>query len=384
MSQSIPYFRLSGFYFFYFALLGAMVPYWTLYLDSLGYNGRDIGLLTALVQITRIIAPNLWGWLADRTGQRTRIIRIGTFLAFFCFVGVFYQHSFAGLAVVLALHNFFWHAVLSQFEVVTLSHLTGHSARYSQIRLWGSIGFIVAVAALGVVFDHVTVGTLPIFMVVILAVVWLMSLMVAERPVPRPQREGSAGLLAIVRQPVVIAYFVACLLLQLSHGPYYTFFSLYLEQHHYSRTAIGQLWSLGVVAEVVLFMFMHRIMPAMGIRPLMLLSLLLTALRWCLIALFPENLPVLLFAQCLHAASFGSFHAIAVEMMRRVFAPHYAGQGQALYSAVVYGFGSVGGALLAGEAWERYGAVASFSGAAIAALLAYVIAWWRVRGQVLA
>lgn len=384
MVQPIPYVRLSGFYFFYFALLGAMVPYWTLYLDSLGYDGRAIGLLTALIQITRIAAPNLWGWLADHTGQRTRIIRYGTFLAFFTFLGVFWQSSFAGLALVLALHNFFWHAVLSQFEVVTLSHLAGRSARYSQIRLWGSIGFIVAVAALGMVFDHISVGTLPIFMTGLLAATWLMSLSVAERPIERHREAQGSGFWHIVRQPVVVAYFVACLLLQMSHGPYYTFFSLYLEQHHYSRTAIGQLWSLGVVAEVVLFMFMHRIMPVVGIRALMLWSLLLTALRWCLIAWLPDNLPLLLFAQCLHAASFGSFHAIAVEMMRRVFGLQHAGQGQALYSALVYGIGGVSGALLAGEAWERYGPPLCFSGAAVAALLAYVIAWRRVRGAVLA
>lgn len=383
MSTPVPYLRLSGFYFFYFALLGAMVPYWTLYLDALGYGVREIGQLTAVILVTRIIAPNLWGWVADRTGRRTQVIRWGTFLAFVSFLGVFIDTRFAFLALVLAVHNFFWNAVLAQFEVVTLSHLVGRSAHYSRIRVWGSIGFIVAVAALGAVFDAIDIKTLPIFMSLILASVWITSLSVSERGEGRRAMGEGPGIADTLRQPLVWGYLLACFLLQLSHGPYYTFFSLYLEQHGYSRTAIGQLWSLGVVAEVVLFVFMHRIMPAIGIRNLMLVSLLLTVLRWCLIAAFPDALPLLLFAQCLHAASFGSFHAIAVEMMRRLFAPRHAGQGQAIYSALVYGVGGVLGALLAGDLWERWGAEVMFQCAAASALLGFGIAWWRVRGAVL-
>ncbi|HBD11076.1 MAG TPA: MFS transporter, partial [Porticoccaceae bacterium] len=84
----MPYWRLSGFYFFYFALLGGMYPYWPLYLQQLGYNQADIGLLLAIPMITKVLAPNLWSWLADASGERLAILRLGSFLGFLCFAGI--------------------------------------------------------------------------------------------------------------------------------------------------------------------------------------------------------------------------------------------------------------------------------------------------------
>ena len=82
----MPYVRLSGFYYFYFALLGVLVPYWTLYLESLRFGPEVIGLLMGMLHLTRVVAPNLWGWLADRAGQRVRIVRFGALAATLCFV----------------------------------------------------------------------------------------------------------------------------------------------------------------------------------------------------------------------------------------------------------------------------------------------------------
>ena len=127
MPDALPYWRLSSFYFFYFAVLGAMVPYWSLYLNNIGFNARDIGLLMAVIQATRIVAPNIWGWLADRSGQRLRVIRWGSFLAFVSFLLIFKNQSFVGLALATSLYTFFWNAVMAQFEVITLSHLAGQT-----------------------------------------------------------------------------------------------------------------------------------------------------------------------------------------------------------------------------------------------------------------
>ncbi|MCB1948818.1 MFS transporter, partial [Nitrosomonas sp.] len=61
--HSLPYWRLSGFYFFHFAVLGAFVPYWSLYLQSLSFSALQIGILMSLLLVTRIFAPTAWGWL---------------------------------------------------------------------------------------------------------------------------------------------------------------------------------------------------------------------------------------------------------------------------------------------------------------------------------
>ena len=83
------YWRLSGFYLFYFATLGALVPYWSLYLQSLDFSVTEIGQLTAILMATKIVAPYVWGWIADHTGRRIAIVRIASLLAALAFAGVF-------------------------------------------------------------------------------------------------------------------------------------------------------------------------------------------------------------------------------------------------------------------------------------------------------
>ena len=93
----------------------------------------------------------------------------------------------------------------------------------------------------------------------------------------------------------MIAFFATSFLLQFSHGPYYTFFSIHLEAQGYSKSATGMLWSLGVFAEVLLFMGMHRLLERFSLRQILIASLALTALRWWLIAEFVESVAILVF-----------------------------------------------------------------------------------------
>ena len=153
MLPPLPYWRLSSFYLFYFALLGATAPFLALYFDHLGFSSARIGELVAIPMLMRCVAPNLWGWLGDYTGQRLLIVRVGALCTLLSFALIFVSKSYAWLALVMALHAFFWHAVLPQFEVITFAHLREQPERYSQIRLWGSAGFILTVVILGRVFE---------------------------------------------------------------------------------------------------------------------------------------------------------------------------------------------------------------------------------------
>jgi PPP family 3-phenylpropionic acid transporter len=375
--QPLPYRRLSSFYFFYFAVIGALIPYWGLYLKSLGYSAQDIGVIGAIIMGTKIVAPNFWGWLADHSGRRLGVIRLGSFLACVCFLGIFIRKDFAWLALVVACYTFFWNAVQAQFEVVTLGHLRQRYHHYSRIRVWGSIGFIVSVVGLGWVFDWLPIGYLPAFILTFLSMIWLSTLTVTERCTPHSS-EATEGLRQIVGRRSVLCFFLVCFLLQVSHGPYYTFYSLHLvENYGYSASATGLLWGLGVLAEVVIFVFMHRLLVRFDVRTLMLCALLLTALRWLMIALFAQSLTLLLMAQLLHAFSFGVAHAAAIEWVRSHFGGNHHGQGQALYSALSFGAGGSLGALLSGMLWDQ-SALLTFLLAALVALLAFTVCWWGV------
>lgn len=368
----MPYWRLSGFYFFYFALLGAWLPFWPLYLKDLGYHAEAIGYLAGVMMATKIVAPNIWGWLADRTGRRMSIVRSGALLSLLIFLGVFADDGFWWLVIIIAGYSFFWNAILAQFEVVTLSHLPGRYDRYSQIRVWGSIGFVIAVVVLGFVFDLIAITYLPWILTALLLGIWLSSLSVNERPAPSKSGEEKPQIWQVLKQPTVIAFLVSCFLLQISHGPYYTFFSVFLEDHGYDRASTGLLWSLGVMAEVIVFVFMHRLLQRFSLRHIMFASFFLSALRWFLIAYLADNLAVLLFAQVLHAASFGTAHAFAVELVRKYFAGGLEGQGMALYSGVSFGAGGAVGAVASGWAWE-VNPMATFVAAGFCCVLALLV-----------
>ncbi|MGI9294841.1 MAG: MFS transporter, partial [Pseudomonadales bacterium] len=156
----------------------------------------------------------------------------------------------------------------------------------------------------------------------------------------------------------------------------YTFFSLHLEKLGYDTAMIGMLWSLGVAAEVLLFMRVSDLFLRFSLRRILLASLAITALRWFLIAKFSDHLLILLLAQLMHAASFGSFHAVAIEYVRRFFRSGNHGRGQAFYSSVSFGAGGATGALMAGF-FLSISPAASFIAAAVAAIVAIlIVAYW--------
>ncbi len=373
-----PYWRLSGFYLFYFASLGALLPYWSLYLENLGYSAAAIGQLMALMMMTKIVSPNVWGWIADHTGRRLRIVRLGSFVAMLSFAGVLLGDEFWWLALVMIAFSFFWNAALPQFEVITLNHLGAQPHRYTSIRLWGSIGFIAAVAGLGMLLDRYGTGLLPMALLLLFAGIWLSTLWVSERVAP-VLTASAEPLGKVLRQPQVVALLGVCFLMQASHGPYYTFYTIYLEGHGYSRSLIGQLWALGVIAEVGIFLIMHRLVPRFGLRKLLLASVALAGLRWLLIAWFVDNLPVLVGAQLLHAATFGVFHGAAIQLIHRYFQGRHQGRGQALYSSLSFGAGGALGALYSGFTWDAAGSTVSYVTAALISGLAWLLAWRTLR-----
>jgi len=375
----MPYCRLSGFYFFYFASLGALLPYWSLYLAAQDYSARQIGSLMAIMMLTKVVSPMVWGWISDHTGKRNRVIRFGSFASILCFSAVFFADSFWWLAAAMALYSFFWNATLPQFEVITFNHIGEKNHLYSYIRLWGSIGFIVSVGVLGWGLDHIGALQLPWVILSLFVSIWLFSLWV---PDDNGQTRSSEHphLWGVLKQPPVIALMLVCFLMQFSHGPYYTFYTLYLQQNQFSHATIGVLWVVGVLAELLVFLYMRSLIDALGLRKLLLASLLIAALRWYLIGHFVAYWPVLLIAQLFHAASFGIYHVTAIQLVNRYFVGKHQGRGQALYSSVSFGLGGALGSYFSGITWQQAdGASLSFSVAAVAVLLAWVIGLRWVR-----
>jgi PPP family 3-phenylpropionic acid transporter len=327
----------------------------------------------ATIQLTKIVAPSVWGWLGDRSGQRVRLVRFGAITGSLFFAGVFMEPGFYGLLLVMLAFTFFWNAILPLYEVITLRALGTRKDKYGKVRLWGSVGFIGAVAVVGAILEWVPVSYLPWLLLPVFAGIAVSAFLVpaerGERKPPAPK----GSLKAIVTHPAVIAFFLMNFLLQVSHGAYYTFFSIHLEQHGYGKLSIGLLWSLGVLAEIGLFLVMHRLSHRFSVRQIVIGALFLTMIRWILIAELTMVVPILIFAQLLHAASYGALHAISVQYIQGFFGKHHHGQGQALYSGLTFGAGGALGAWMSGFLVEGISTSAAFWGGAFA--IAIVVTW---------
>ena len=366
--------RLSTFYFFYFSTLGVLVPYWGLYLKSLQFNAAEIGELLAILVGTKIIAPYLWGWIADHTGQRIRIVQLGAFLAALSFMLVFDVTGYWGMAIVMMLYSFFWNAILPQYEAGTMNHLGASPHRYSVIRSWGSIGFIMMVLLAGPMIDQYGVRIILPVLTMAFIMIWLATMVTpADQGQVGTEEIQASRIMTIIRRPEVAGLMAIFFLMQSSHGAYYAFFSIYLEQHDYSKTVIGQYWALSVLAEVIVFLMVPRMIKLTGVRPLLVISLLVAVIRWILTAWFVDNPLVMALSQTLHAATFGLFHAVSIYYIHHYFTGRLQGRGQALYSSVSFGAGGALGSLLSGYSWDILGPTMTYMFSSGSVLLALII-----------
>lgn len=382
MNLSSPAVRLSGFYFFYYAALGAFSPYWGLFLKARGMDVAAISVLMSLWYATRIVAPTTWTTLAARSPQPIRWLRIGCLLTLLGFSVFLMPMGFSGLFAAMALFCFTYNAVMPQFEAITLSHLSGRSERYGLIRVWGSIGFMVVVASYGVLLDHWGITSLPWLMLPLFVALLASSCTNDYARAMPSDDDASGGFFERLKRPDIIAFFVVCFLTQVSFGPYYTYFSIYLADHGWSTTALGAFWSIGVLVEIAVFFMVTRIFARWSAKSVLIVALLSAALRWLITAWYPDSLMMMLLAQITHAINFAGFFAAVMVMLATYFPGRLNSHAQGLFYGFSSGVGGVAGALLAGQLWHYGEGRVAFIVAAVICLVAAAIGGLMLRRQV--
>ena len=362
--------RLAAFYFAFFVYAGLSVAYLPAYLAARGLGAAEIAWVLALPQLVRVFAPALWGWIADRTGAQRAIVALGCGANAVCFSLVPFANGVAGLAALVAGASFLSAAALPLVEAITLGVLAGRPGRYGPIRVWGSIGFIVAVLAGGEWLDRHAAATLPPALVLL----GLASL-VAALALPGRRVSVATPSLAFAL-PREARWLLACgFCMALAHGTLYAFLTLHLQRAGYSNSLIGMLWTAGVVAEVLVFVALPALFRRASLGAILMASCLLGVVRFLLIGWAADWIWLLVAAQLMHAATFGAFHAASVAALHRLFPAGGQARGQTLFSSVAYGAGGAAGALSAGWAWELAGAGPAFSLSALAALAGAFLAY---------
>lgn len=346
-------------------------------MQSLSFSALQIGVLMSLLLVARIFSPAVWGWLADHTGKRARVVQVAAVSGFLSFCGFFAGESFAWIFFVMLLMSFFWSASLPLMEAITLSHLENATDKYGRIRSWGSVGFVLAVVGIGYLLEIVEIAWLLWVVLGLKLGIVIFSYHIPEKEVMR-HTAGLHSVLQICLRPEVTAFLLSSLLMLFAHGAYYTFFSIYLVEHGYDKGFVGWLWATGVICEIGIFFIMPWLMRYFRLKAMLIFSFACAMLRFVLIGQYADWPVMIVFAQILHAATYGAHHIAAMMVIHQFFQGRHQAKGQAIYTSAAYGVGGALGAVCSGYTWDWLGAEITFLISAAAALAGLVLIAWKM------
>lgn len=373
-------FSFALFLFCYYAHAGTWSTYATLYFADKGMTVAQIGVLMSMIQVLRIVGPNVWGYVADHYDRRVLVLRVAGFAALVGFSGFFFGSTFGHFMLAMVILNLFTSGQAPICEALMLSEMKGDLTYYGRIRMWGSIGFIVSVTLASLALEHYGIITLPWVAAALLVATIAAAFRLRDVP-RRAHKEAPPALLSLLRRREVIAFFASTALMVAAHTSLYTFYSLYLERSGYSKTVIGAMWSLGVLAEVLLFYFQAPLFRRWGAMRMMYLALGVAAARFLMIGFGSHILWLLIAAQLMHALTFALHHSSSVMALQRWFSGPLQARGQALYMSISYGIGGSLGGLFLAQWWERAGAESVYYVASALVLLSALAALLSFRWQ---
>ncbi|NQV98255.1 MAG: MFS transporter [Rhodospirillales bacterium] len=367
-------FRLAAFYASSFMMLGIHLIFWPLWLSSKGLSVTDIGLLLALGIASKLIANPLVGHIADRLGQRKRVILILSTLAFLAFLLFPLADSFAAILLLHLLFLALWSPAMPLMESLVMHGVASRGLDYGRIRLWGSVAFVFAAIGIGFLLKDRSTDVIYLAIAGSLLLVVLSAIGLPDMRPPRSADKRPA-LLIVIRDRRFVLFLVGTALIQSSHAVYYGFGSIHWKTNGISEDWIGLLWAVGVLAEIVLFTYATKILSFIGPARLIAVAGCVGLVRWPLTALTLDIAP-LVGLQVLHALTFGATHIGAMHFIQSRIDPSLSATAQSLYSGIVMGAAMSLAAFASGHLYATFheGAYLAMGGiSAAGALIVYVL-----------
>lgn len=345
---------IGTFYFFYFALIGIHIIFVPKILSMVGHSSLQIGVIFAAAPLVRFTLPFLFlkGFSLDKKTFYTALVILG--------IGAigFYPalHSFYPLLGINIIFGIGIALILPYIEVIALEH--AGREHYGRIRLFGSAGFILIALLLERFLNTPEIGIY--FLIVMALITLLIGYLIAHYA---QQHDGLVPSNTFSLSPYW-GVWIGFLLMQVSFGPFYNFYTIYATDHGLTLQNTVWLWSIGVVIEIMMFYFQGPLLRR-NLLHLLQFTALITAFRWMVVALFPDSLVFMALAQTLHAFSFTLFHTAAITFLYQ----HYEDKrlSQQFFYGISYGLGGFAGALGAGVLYE-YAPEWLFVGSAITAV----------------
>jgi len=324
-------------YFTYFFSYGIFLPFWSVWLKGVGLTPEIIGMLLGAGLVARFLGSLL---IAPRVSDPSRLITALRLLALasLLFALAFYAGShIAWLTVVIVGFNLFFSPLVPLTDALAGTWQKQFTMDYGRVRVWGSIAFVIGSALTGKLvslYDYRAI----LAMLTLGAASMLLGMLLRPSILPQGetrQQEGAGW--AAWRSLIMQNWrFLACVsLLQGAHAAYYGFSAIYWQSAGYSASTVGYLWSLGVVAEVVIFTLSNRLFRRFSARDLLLLSAASGLVRWSLMG-WTTDLPWLIVAQILHCGTFTVCHLAGMRYISARKGSEVI-RLQAVYSAVAMG-----------------------------------------------
>ena len=368
--------RLSSFYFWYFAFVGAFAPFFSLYLQRRDFSPIEIAVLLGISPTLRILVPFFWAWLADHWGQKHKLLCILALISPAIFAFMIAKGSFFSVAGVLIVWGLLWSGILPIAEALCVEALGEEMSVYGRVRVWGSIGFILVVVGGGYLFEWIDVLYLDWIICGLLICVLCAILMLPRDASEAFHSKESDKPVRLYTDERVIALLLCFFVMQFAHGAYNAFFSIFVVEQGHANSIVGWLWAIAVIAEIFIFLWMPRLFKRFSINDFFLFCFVIAAIRFLLVFIAYDSLLILVLAQIMHAITFGMFHVAGIAATNRLFAGEHRSRGQALYSSVGFGAGGASGTFASGFVWETWGGAATFGMSAVAALLGVGLMFW--------
>ena len=364
--------RISFFYWAIFLIVGLQTPFLPLWLDSRGLGVTEISIAGALPLFIRIVATPMVAYLADRSGDHRRMVVVLAWSGLACTVLLSQSTHVWPIILLTTLMMLTTSTIMPLTETLAMRAVRGHGLDYGQMRLWGSISFIVATLIGGAAIERWT-GSVVIWLII--AAIAMTAL--AAYGLPRPEsadaaassrpRISRADVAALVTSPQFLLFLAAAGMVQASHAVFYVYGVLHWRGLGLSATWTGILWAIAVIAEILLFARSGAVLKVLSPLGLIALGAVAGIVRWIAMA-FDPPLAALIALQILHALTFGATHLGTVHFIAQNIAPERAGTAQALQASVTAGIAMGGATLLAGQIYGPLGAQAYLAMAILATL----------------
>jgi PPP family 3-phenylpropionic acid transporter len=365
---------------YYFAVLGALGVFWpffALHLRALGLPAGEITILYALIPAMGLVAPPLAGLLADLLNARIWLLRALTAASVVAFAGVVWAGASRPALYAATVAFALCRAPLGPIaDASAVEHVRRHGGSFGRVRLWGSVGYLVAAVGGGALLDAVgLVGVLGATMLA-LSVAAVAAWAVPAAPA-RHQPEAAGATRRLLGQRALWLFLGAVALGQVAGATYDSCFTLHLQRLGFGGSFTGVAYATGVLAEVALLVASGRLLVRFGPRPIFAFALATAVVRWLLLARVRTAAAILLL-QPLHGVTFGLFYVSAVVIVRERADRVSQTAAQGVFGGA-YALGGVVGMPLAGAIFERAGATVLYGTAAVVATLAFGCALWFAR-----